>query len=128
MKSARVLTLSPLFLLLLTFCPAPAAHAQQTQVPAYIPPPAGVSNSNGNAAPDPGPFARHMAERMAKERNKERQKQIVTESAQLLALAQKLNTDIAESTRDQLSISVIKEAVKIEKLAKSIKSKMSYGY
>ena len=128
MRFARVFALSPIFLLLLAFCSEPKAHAQQTQVPAYLPPTAPMPNTNTNVGPRLGPFGRQMAERMARERRNELQKQMVTESTQLLVLAQKLNAELATSTRVQLSVSAIKEAQKIEKLAKSIKAKMSYGY
>ncbi len=68
-----------------------------------------------------------MAEQMAIARNAQRQKQIVSESARLLVLAQNLNADVNKSNKDELSISVVKEAEEIEKLAKSIKDKMRYG-
>ena len=128
MRYARVLTLSPIFLLLLAFCLAPKARAQQTQVPTYSPPTNTMPHSNRNVGPNIGPFGRRMAEKMARERRKETQKQMVKESTELLVLAQKLNADLASSTSGQLSASAINEAKKIEKLAKSIRNKMSYGY
>lgn len=68
-----------------------------------------------------------MAEQMAIARNAQRQKQIISESNRLLVLAQNLNADVNKSNKDELSISVVKEAEEIEKLAKSIKDKMRYG-
>lgn len=129
MNSPRALLSPPLFLmLLLAICPSTAAHAQQSQVPTYFPPNSGISNSNPNAASNRGPLERRMAERMAVERNKERQKQMEKESTELVALARRLNADLANSIRARRPKSVRKEAAKIEKLAKSIKNKMSYGY
>ena len=125
MNLARALTLSStLLLLFFALSYAPCAHAQQR--PSYIPP--SLPNATSNGAPIPSPLERQMMKKMAVERNKSRQKQLLAESAQLLALAQKLNSDLAKSTQDQLSVSVVKEADKIAKLAKSIKNKMSYGY
>lgn len=70
---------------------------------------------------------RHMTEQMAMRRNTQRQQQIVSDTAHLLDLAQKLNDEVSKSTKDELSVSVVKEADEIEKLAKSIKGKMRDG-
>ena len=70
---------------------------------------------------------RRMTAQMAFRRNAERQKQIVAQTAHLLELAQKLNDEVSKSNKDELSVSVVKEAEEIEKLAKSIKDKMRDG-
>ena len=71
---------------------------------------------------------RKMTERMAKQRNTDRQKKIVADTAKLLAMAQKLNDEVSHSSKNELSISVVEQATEIEKLAKSIKEKMKNGY
>lgn len=53
-----------------------------------------------------------------------RQKQIADESAQLLAMALALKAEVDKTTKDTLSLNVIKKADEIEKLAKAVKEKM----
>ncbi|MGH9588353.1 MAG: hypothetical protein ACRD3F_15490 [Acidobacteriaceae bacterium] len=105
--------------------------------------PAGVSaqaadqdsqQTSPHAATETGPWGspdtalRKMTERMAKDRNTERQKKIVSDTAKLLAMAKKLNDEVSQSSKNELSIDVVKQAAQIEKLAKSIKEKMRNGY
>jgi len=113
-------------------CGSIAAHAQQSgTIPA--PPPFGGSAStgaeprlNGPGTP-PDPTLRHMTEQMAVKRNNERQQRIVNDTAHLLQLAQQLNDEVSKTSKDQLSVSVVKKADEIEKLAKAIKEKMRDG-
>jgi len=104
-------------------CVAPSAFAQQT--PNTEPPPSfpGVNPRSS----DQDEATRRMAEQMAIKRNSQRQQQIVADTAHLLDLAQKLNTEVSKSDKNTLSISVVKEAEEIEKLAKSIKERMRDG-
>jgi hypothetical protein len=53
-----------------------------------------------------------------------RQKQIADESTQLLALAIDLKTEVDKTSRDMLSIVVIRKANEIEKLAHNVKDKL----
>lgn len=71
---------------------------------------------------------RQMTERMAIERNANRQKKIVADTARLLAMAKKLNAEVSRTDKNQLSITVVQQAAEIEKLAKSIKERMRDGY
>lgn len=54
----------------------------------------------------------------------DRKKQIADESAQLLNMALALKAEVDKTTKDTLSLNVIKKADEIEKLAKSVKLKM----
>jgi hypothetical protein len=54
----------------------------------------------------------------------DRQKQIADESAELLNMALALKAEVDKTTKDTLSLNVIKKADQIEKLAKSVKDKM----
>lgn len=63
-------------------------------------------------------------EQQAIRRNNQRQQDIVNDTNKLFDLAQQLRTEVEKSNKDQLSISVIKKAEEIEKLAKSVKEKM----
>ena len=111
----------------LAVCGAIAAYAQQAppMVPAQ---PGGLPgprlNGPGNES---DPTLHHMTEQMALKRNAARQQQIVTDTAHLLQLAQQLNDEVAKTNKDTLSVSVVKKADEIEKLAKSIKEKMRDG-
>lgn len=115
----------PILLLAASLMLAPAVRAQQTQTTS----PAGQDIPGLSPNPtQPDNNMTHMSERMARQRNSDRQKQIVADTAQLLKLAQQLNVDVSKSTKNTLSLDVVKEAGEIEKLAKSIKDKMKEGY
>lgn len=107
-----------------------SAAAQQTQQPIQNQPlgphpivPGGPPGS-GN---DDDPMARHMQEQLARSRNNQRQQQMVADAAKLLDLATQLKAEVDKSNKDTLSLSVVKKADEIEKLAKSVKDKMRDG-
>ncbi|WP_162601209.1 hypothetical protein [Occallatibacter savannae] len=54
----------------------------------------------------------------------DKKKQIADESAELLNMALALKAEVDKTTKDTLSLNVIKKADQIEKLAKSVKDKM----
>jgi hypothetical protein len=56
--------------------------------------------------------------------NIERRKQLADDSARLVKLATDLKTEVDKTTKDTLSLSVIRKADEIEKLAHSVKEKM----
>lgn len=56
--------------------------------------------------------------------NLERKKQISDDTARLLELAQQLKTEVDKTSKDTLSVNVIRKAESIEKLAKGVKEKM----
>jgi hypothetical protein len=56
--------------------------------------------------------------------NAERKEQIAAGSARLLKLATELKAEVDKSSKDTLSVSVIRKAEEIEKLAHSVKEKM----
>ena len=123
---ARMSVSSLSALLLLAACAASlSAHAQQNQAPS--PPVPTLPGVSANPTPAEDPTLHRMAEQMAIKRSAQRQQQIVSDSARLLALAQKLSADVSKSDKNELSISVVKDAGEIEKLAKSIKDKMRDG-
>ena len=65
-----------------------------------------------------------MEANQVKTRNIERQKQLVEDTQKLLALANELKADVDKSTKDTLSLDVVKKADEIEKLAHSVREKM----
>lgn len=54
----------------------------------------------------------------------DRQKKMLADADQLLAMAQQLKLAVDQTKKDELSIQVIKQADQIEKLAKSVKDRM----
>lgn len=60
----------------------------------------------------------------ASETGAERRKQIAADSATLLKLATDLKAEVNKSNKDTLSLTVIRKAEEIEKLARSVKEKM----
>jgi len=65
-----------------------------------------------------------LEEQQAKARNTERQKELVAETEKLVALANELQADVAKSTKDTLSLDVIRKADEIDKLARNVREKM----
>jgi len=70
-----------------------------------------------------------MQEKQAKEQsfeavNAERKKELSQESDMLLTLAMSLKAEVDKTDKDTLSLSVIRKADEIEKLAHSVKEKM----
>ncbi|MHB1021467.1 MAG: hypothetical protein ACYC46_10490 [Acidobacteriaceae bacterium] len=72
----------------------------------------------------PDEHMRKIMEEQAKKRNIERQKKLVEDTDKLLLLATELKASVDQSTKDTLSLDVIKKADEIEKLAKSVKQRM----
>lgn len=56
--------------------------------------------------------------------NAERKRQIAEDTAKLLELATQLKTEVDKTSKDTLSINVIRKAESIERLAKGVKDKM----
>ncbi len=56
--------------------------------------------------------------------NQERKKQLTDDSARLLKLANDLKAEVDKTSKDTLSLSVIRKADEIERLAHSVKEKM----
>jgi hypothetical protein len=73
---------------------------------------------------EPDPMDPHRNEQQEKLRNNDRQKRLVADTDKLLALATDLKAQVDKSTKDTLSVDVIKKAEEIEKLAHSVKERM----
>jgi len=56
--------------------------------------------------------------------NNERKRQIAEDSAKLLKLATELKAEVDKTTKDMLSLTVIRKADEIERLAHNVKDKM----
>jgi hypothetical protein len=92
--------------------------------------------SSGSAEPQGGPGRAwatspqiaiaevHPDVRNGEAANVERRKQIADDSARLLKMATELKAEVDKTTKDTLSLSVIRKADEIEKLAHAVKEKM----
>jgi hypothetical protein len=96
----------------------PISKQGQQQMPG-MPPKTGAGNPG-----DPDPLDSHRAEQQAKLQNNDRQKRLVADTDKLLALATDLKQQVDKTTKDTMSVDVIKKADEIEKLAHSVKERM----
>ena len=62
---------------------------------------------------------------MLRSQNADRQKSLVSDTNKLLRLTNELNTEIARTSPDALSDAELRKLAEIEKLAHSVKEKMS---
>ena len=101
-----------------------AARAQQSQtIPGTKPP--GLTPIDGDRPDDSNdPMAAQQRAGRARALADDRQKHIVDETAKLLQLATELKTDVDKSSKNELSIDVVKKADDIEKLAHDVKQRM----
>ncbi len=81
----------------------------------------------GQPPPGMGPLEREMAERRAREANKQRQEEIRTETQKLFQLATELKAAVEKTDEHMLSLEVVRKADEVEKLAKKVKEKMREG-
>lgn len=65
-----------------------------------------------------------MEESAAKARNSERFKRLQSDTEKLLKLSTELKEDVDKSTKNELSLDVIRKAAEVEKLAHDIKERM----
>ena len=97
--------------------PPPGLRADKIDLPTPI-----------NQPPDAN-MQMEMREQLAKRQdfaaaNTERRKQIADDSTRLLKLATELKAEVDKTTKDTLSLTVIRKADEIERLARGIKEKM----
>jgi hypothetical protein len=115
------LSLGALFVLVLLFAgfastQTPTPSTQQSgaaATPAQTP-----DHKVDNAA------AQNAVKDQAKPGDDARQAQLVADTAKLIQLAQELQVEVAKSGKNTLSISVMKKAAEVEKLARSLKERM----
>ena len=70
------------------------------------------------------PMHTHMDEERLKAMNDDRQKKLTADVDRLLALTNELKSDVAKANKDELSVTVIRKAAEIEKLAHDVQSRM----
>jgi hypothetical protein len=83
-----------------------------------------IHTDPGTMPTDADESQRRMSHDMAKKANLERQAQIKNDTEKLLKLSQELKDYVDKSNENMLSLSVLKKAEEIEKLARSVKDRM----
>jgi hypothetical protein len=116
------------FLSCLVATAALSCFAQSAQQPPARDPNWTMIPRSANPVPDANAQMR-MHEDNARQKNfeaanAERKKQIADDSAKLLKLATDLKTEVDKTSKDTLSLNVIRKADEIEKLAHDVKEKM----
>ena len=105
----------------------------------YALPCAGQSQPPQGQPPNPGQLSQHIGrsqidygeappieeEKRLRILNAERQKSMVSDAQKLLKLANELNTEIAQANSDTVTPAQLRKVAEIEKLARSVKEKMS---
>ena len=70
------------------------------------------------------PFAEQTASKMTHLREDERRKRLMADMARLVALTNELKAEVDNTSRDELSLDVIRKATEIEKLAHDVRERM----
>ncbi len=95
----------------------PSESGQQQQQPRP-----GQAGRNPMGPPDAtGPLSAHNLEHM---REQERRKRLLSDTARLVELTNELKTEVEASSKDELSLDVVRKAAQIEKLAHDVKERM----
>lgn len=105
----------------------PGWVAAQTAVPAPAEPGAKPSQTQSKGTGDPvgvGKDDKAQAKKSNPNGVNDRKQQITDESAKLLKLASDLKAEVDKTSKDTLSLSVIRKADEIEKLAHDVREKM----
>ena len=87
-------------------------------------PAGGLNNHNQNQNQPPEPLSAQTSSKLEHMREDERRKRLVADTAKLLALSSELKDEVDKSSRDELSLSVIRKAAEIEKLARDVRERM----
>jgi hypothetical protein len=131
----RVLGLSVFCCMLLAFAPsvgtarAQASSQNPSQLPAQNPRSGPFGGKPPMVDPSQNPDDRNAlsVQQEATRRRlamNDRQKKIVDDTAKLLQLANELKTDVDKTTKDEMSLDVIRKADEIERLAHDVKQRM----
>ena len=104
-----------IFFLLMLFLFMPYGYSAQ-QAPGVLLP--GTGDDNGPAIPS------QIQKEMDKKANAQRQADLKRDTEKLLKLSTELKEYVDKSNENLLSVEVVKKAEEIEKLARSVKTKM----
>jgi hypothetical protein len=93
-------------------------------------PPRDIINRPSPMPTDPsasGDYDPTMMERRLNALNRERQKEMISDTNKLLKLAMELNDEIAANNTGSLTLDQLRKMAQIEKLARNVKEKMAEG-
>lgn len=108
-------------LVLASAVPLTALARQIQQVPPAInrqSPTGGISNQA------PEPTTESLPLKLEHMREDDRRKRLLNDTARLVDLSNELKTEVDKSSRDELSLDVIRKAAEIEKLAHDVRERM----
>jgi hypothetical protein len=89
----------------------------------------GAHQQRREEPPPPDPVFEKMRKTAEKQRNQQRQSELKRDTDELYRLASELKKSVDSSNENVLSLEVIRKAEDIEKLAKSVRTKMkAEGY
>jgi hypothetical protein len=95
------------------------------QVPQQTPPTMpGHPQPPDIGAPEPDPMAAQNAAKLEHMREDDRRKRLLADTAKLVALSTELNSEVEKTSKDELSVEVVRKAAEIEKLAHDVKERM----
>jgi len=109
------------FALCILFVTGLGARAQNRSVP----PEFSIPKPQQDGPPEPSEAAQEMEKARLKMANEQRQAQLKADTDKLLELSKELKEYVDKTNENILSLDVIKKADQIEKLAHSVKQKMS---
>jgi hypothetical protein len=104
------------------------SRAQQSDASQFpIPDASSMSPRLGPNSRDDDPSAHLAQQKRIKELNILRQKQLTSDAAKLLALATELQANVDKSGQESATLDLMHKAEQIEKLAHSVRTKMTDG-
>ena len=107
-------------LLLAVLCPVGAGISQGIPPSSTPPNMPQVPGLNREPEPSTGP----TSVRLEHMREDDRRKHLLADTARLVALTSELKEEVDKSTKDELSLDVVRKAAEIEKLAHDVKERM----
>lgn len=122
MQTPRYSRINFMLALLLLMGAAAQPSAAQRPTPSAVQAQPGLGPPGLPGASDPG--AARMEAARVKLMNDDRHKRLVSDTDKLVQLATELQAEVAKSSKDELSVEVIRKADQMEKLAHDIKERM----
>jgi hypothetical protein len=103
-----------------------AVFAAVSIIPAVAQSPAGTAVQNPSPAAQTPDNSQSTTANMSPQElaNQQRKDQLAADTAKLLQLANELKAEMDKSTKDTLSLSVVKKAEQVEKLAHKVRDEM----
>lgn len=112
---------------LLPLWPARSLAGQTASQPG-LPQPGTPSYSRPSLGNDPSlspdPLGARAAVRLEHMREEERRKRLLADTAKLVELTTQLKAEVDSTSKDELSVEVVRKAAEIEKLARDVKDRM----